>query len=60
MDAAKAPPTLRNKSILGLLRFEPEISQQKGSDTMFKNQISQKFKLIVEGLGISLYSNRLR
>ena len=39
------------------LRFEPVTSCHVGSDTMSKNQLNQKFKLMVEAPGYVIYSH---
>jgi len=54
VDAAKAHPTLRNKSIWELLRFELETCSSQ--DSWYYAQ--EPSKLMVEGPIIGLYSNK--
>ena len=42
----------------GWLRFEPVTSYHVGSDTMLKNQLNQKLKLMAESPGYVVYSNK--
>jgi len=44
---------LQDISIWRPVRFKPKTFTQKGSNTMFKNYLNQKFKLMIEGLKIA-------